>query len=892
MSFDENDVESAIPRRFEKIAARFPDRIAVTHLGKSLTYAVLDRLAHEAACRIADRIPDDGKPIALCLHQGASQVIATLAVLKAGRSYLPLDPAIPEARNQQMLERSGAVWVLTNDLALKTAEQLTGSDRHMLNLDTCATSEPTKLPDREIQPADIACILYTSGSTGHPKGVMHSHRTLLHNALRHHDAFGITPDDRQTLLYTPSVYGGQRDMYNALLNGASLNIYDLKAEGIQGLADWLEASGISIYCSVATVFRQFCKTLDASRSFPHLRLVKLGGEATHRTDVDGFRKYFPVTCQMHCGFGSTETGLARNFFVSGETQFTGESVPLGYPIANMEVLLLDEDGHEVAQNQMGEIVIRSPYVALGYWREPEQTARAFANDLEDGNKRVYRTGDLGIIREDGCLVHLGRRDQQVKIKGYRIEPAEIEQALLRGGRISETVVTSCKDQLGNEELAAYVVGVHHPLLLRSLRAELASRLPGYMVPAHFIRLDALPRLPNGKVDRQALPDPGRANVSDELEYIPPTSAVELHLAAIWSEILGGDQVGRSDNFFAIGGESLNALVMLAAVERRFQVNVPVSSLMLDPTIGALARIIESTNAEQASAVVVPLRLSGSKRPLFCVHGVYGGCFFYRKLVERLNHDQPFYALQPPSLNGRRFENDSIEAVAERYILEIRAVQPRGPYRLGGFSFGGKIAFEMARQLSEGNEAVELLLIFDSHPPSHRGRGQSNVRNAAPGHSVLEEQDGSAAIEQHERLIGDVGPRLYLLRRRLQAGWLNLKTRLTHERLRFGSTLDAEGRPQYIAWNHHRVDNRYFPKPYDRDIVLLHTRSRQSTILDGWQACTTGTVHTYSIPGEHKQIFDPPGIGPLAATISRILEDIDSDPLKNGASLPQLSVGSA
>jgi amino acid adenylation domain-containing protein len=711
-------LDQSIVGCFEMHAVSHPGRLAIGSDSGELTYGELNALANSRARALRQVEVRPEEPVATLLEQGSAFIAAMLGVLKAGGCCVPLDPGNPPGRNLQMLHESGARVLVTNAGHLGLAETLAAGCIEVLNVD-CITPDGDFIPDATVGPDSLACILFTSGSTGKPKGVMHDHRTLVHNAMRHREAFRITPSDRQTLLYTCSVYGGIRDIFNALLSGASLHTFNVKKRGVEPLAEWLLRSRITIYCSVTTVFRQLAATLTSREQFPDLRLIKLGGEASHRSDVELFRAHFPSTCLLHCGLGSTETGVVRHFFVDRHTRLEGDAVPLGYPIADIEVLLLDEQGTPVAQGEIGEIVVRSQFISRGYWQRPDLNERIFGSGPHDPRVRTYRTGDLGVLRADGCLEHRGRKDGQVKIRGNRVEIAEIETALRSLAGVAHAVVVVRRDQREENYLAAYVVARGGRLSISELRRGIAERLPEHAVPATFVELDSMPQTPNGKIDRQGLPAPDTTRPELEQTYVAPRSALEERLAALWSNLLGIERVGVQDDFFELGGNSLMAVRLMSKIRADHGMMLPLAVLFQARTIAALADVIARGHELSSWSPLVPIRPQGRRTPLFCVHPGGGNVLGYQEFIAQLHPDQPVYGIQAYGVVEGQTPHTSVHQMALRYIQAMREVQPSGPYYLGGESFGGLVAYEMACQLLQGGERVAFLFVGDVWPKTIR-----------------------------------------------------------------------------------------------------------------------------------------------------------------------------
>ncbi|MFC1714055.1 AMP-binding protein [Candidatus Poribacteria bacterium] len=365
------------------------------------------------------------------------------------------------------------------------------------------------------------------------------------------------------------------------------------------MADWLIHEEITIYYSVPTTFRHFIDTLTGAEEFPRLRIVSLGGEPVYRRDLELYKEHFSPDCLFLNGMGTTETGSFRRYFADKNTRIGDSNVPIGYPVAGREVLLLDENGEKLGFNQTGEIAVKGRYLSLGYWKKPDLTQARFLPDPEGGDERIYLTGDLGIMQPDGCLTHLGRKDFQVKIGGHRVEIAEIEMALLSLDVIRDAVVAQ-EISHGDQRLVAYLVPVIGLApTVSELRRSLAEMLPDYMIPSAFMMLDALPLTPTGKVDRLSLPLPGKARPDLENPFAAPRTPIAETLAGIWSQVLELDQVGIHDDFFELGGNSLLATQIISRVLNTFQVKILLRSLLQSPTVTDMAAAIAQSQAEKA-----------------------------------------------------------------------------------------------------------------------------------------------------------------------------------------------------------------------------------------------------------------------------------------------------
>ena len=590
IEFSEDEIEQSIPQRFGKIVRQFPDRTAVESRRHRFTYRDLNRVANQTAHAVLSACCNENPSVAVLMEHDASVIGAIMGALKAGKFYVPLDPSLPHARSQFILDDAEAEFIITNTKHLSLARSLVKSPRQLVNIDEIEDRLDTDPPARA-RPDDLCWVIYTSGSTGKPKGVMQTHRNVLHFMMNYTNSLHICAEDRLTLLYSFSVNGGAQDIFAALFNGAAVCPYDLKAEGFAGLGQWLIDERITIYHSVPTVFRQFTESLTSHEDFQDIRIVRLGGEPAYRRDINMFKKHFPNDCILVNRLGSSETGSLRMFFLDKETEVLGNLLPVGYAVADNDVMLLDDSGAQVAGGE-GEIAVRTRYVSPGYWNRPDLTADSFFDDPSDPKAKIYRTGDLGRMLPDGCLLHLGRKDFFIKIRGYQVEVEEIELALLEFPGIKEAVVTALNDNSGDERLVAYIVPKAAPgPNVSEMRRFLAKKLPDYMIPTTFIALDAVPLTDTLKVDRKALPKPKGLRPEIAASYAPPRNSVEEALVKIWAEVLELDQVGIHDNFFDLGGHSLAATRIISRVVKTFSLDLSVKALFDSPTVAEMTDVL-------------------------------------------------------------------------------------------------------------------------------------------------------------------------------------------------------------------------------------------------------------------------------------------------------------
>lgn len=609
VEFSKKDVERSIPQRFEQQVAKYPDRVAVKSGNHALTYDELNKASNRVTHAIVAQRKEGDEPIALLFEQGTQVIAAILGVLKAGKIYAPLDPSHPPARLTCMLEDSQATLVVTNNKNFSLAHQITQDKTKLINIDELDSKISNEDLSLDISADALAYILYTSGSTGQPKGVVQNHRNVLHDCMSYTNNLHICAADRVALLASVCVGASVHYLFGALLNGAGLYPLDIREERLTYLAPWLIQERITFFQLSANVFRYFLGTLTGAEDFSDLRLIALGSAQVTRKDVELYKKHFSANCILLNRLSTTESRTIRWHFIDKQTPIHGDTLPVGYAVEDKEVLLLDEAGAEVGANEIGEIAVRSRYLTPGYWRRPELTQAKFLPDPEGSDKRIYLTGDLGRMMPDGCLEHLGRNDFRVKIRGYTVEVAEIERALLEHANVRETAVVAMEDNRGDKRLVAYLAANHQPApSISELRRVLMEKLPFFMVPSEFVLCDALPLTASGKVDRRALPEPVWNRTQLNSPFVAPRTPVEEMVAAIWIEVLGLERAGVKDNFFDLGGHSLLATRILSAVQDLFQVQLELRELFDNPTIEELALTTTENLARNAGHLQSHARL--------------------------------------------------------------------------------------------------------------------------------------------------------------------------------------------------------------------------------------------------------------------------------------------
>jgi amino acid adenylation domain-containing protein len=716
--FSKAEIEQSIPERFAAQVLRHGSRIAVKGDTQSYTYVTLDAERTRIANAIIGLRDGRSEPVILLLQQDAPLLAAILGALSAGKIYVPLDANTAPDLLEQMIDDCDAPLILADASTVEKANELADTKRTVLDISRIDADSPGHRDPFSLNLSSglPAYIYYTSGSTGTPKGVVDSHRNVLHNVMRYTNNLKITPKDRLSLVQSSSFSGAVSNVFCALLNGASVYPFDLRRHGGKELAEWLIREQLTIFHSVPAIFERL---VGAKHKLPSLRIVRLEGDQSTRRHVDLFQQNFNDGCRLVNGFGTTETGIIRQYFIDKSTPFSSEAVPIGYPIEDMEVVLLDDNGQPA---DTGEIVVRSRYLAMGYWNQQGLTDAAFVADPAGGDERVYRTGDLGSLATDGCLTYRGRKHFDFKVWGRRVDVHAIEIALRSIEGIEDAVLGVPEDSPGAQQLVAYTINSGPPPTVGFLRRVLTNRFPNQPIPSRFVTIDHLPTDANGKVDRRALPAPDNERPSLDEPFVAPGMARERTIAACFSEVLGISKIGINDNFLDLGGDSIQAVELALLMEEQLATRIP-SEMFWDKF--TVAQFAAHLGGEHVLPNLITLRPEGTRPPLFLLHSHSGLVLEYRNLTAGLTEDRPVIAVQFNGEPERYVAFAQLPDLATHYVLGIQRVQPTGPYLLCGQCFGGLIAFEVAQQLRAKGEAVELLALIDTFCPTGTFDGLSH-----------------------------------------------------------------------------------------------------------------------------------------------------------------------
>ena len=707
--------DATIAEVFSARAAETPHAVAVSFDGETLGYARLDRWANRLAHRLRALGVGLGGRVSVCMERSPEMVVAYLAVLKAGAAYVPLDPRDPSERLRRQMDALGVGLALS---LARHQDVLPGRPLEAIFLDDVLDleREPDTAPAPMAGPLDPAYVMFTSGSTGAPKGVEVPHRAVL-RLVRGADYVRLGPEETLLGLAPAAFDAATFEVWGALLNGGRLALAPPGPLAPAELADVVAREGVTTLWLTAGLFHRVVD--DRPELLRSLRQLLAGGDVLSPDHVRRALRALPPGAVLVNGYGPTE----GTTFTTAHRMHPGEhvegAVPIGRPIANTRVYILDRNGGQVPIGAVGELHVGGDGVALGYAGDPDLTAKRFLPDpFAEGGARMYRSGDRARWRLDGTVEFLGRADRQLKVRGFRIEPREVEEALRSHPAVADVFVTGYERPGRDRALAAYVVPAAGARASDAeLRAHAARALPAYAVPTGWCRLERLPLGTSGKVDAAALPAPeSGARRAFEARGRRRLDPLERRLTEIWERALDVDGIDPDDDFFAIGGHSLLAIEVFDAIERSLGQRLPLAMIFEAPTVRLLAAALREEAAPEIPGSLVTLTSTGDRPPLFFVAAGDGNSVGFGALARRLGPDQPFFALQPRGINGGALLHTTVEGMARHYLRAIRRVRPKGPYLLGGRCLGAVVAYEMARQLVARGEDVPLLVVLDSGGP--------------------------------------------------------------------------------------------------------------------------------------------------------------------------------
>ena len=866
----EKPINTTIQQLFTDSVRRFSKHPALFFEGQSLSYSQLDKRSNQLAHLLIEEGVVPGDHVGIALQRSLELVVAVIAILKTGAAYVPLDLSFPEDRLATIIENADIRCLLTyrgNEhkypdkvLSLYTEELIPRLE-----------SLPNIAPGVEVSGDQTVYILHTSGSTGQPKGVCLGQEALTNLLLwqREHSAAN---QQTRTLQFAPVTFDVSfQEIFATLTTGGCLYLIpEALRLDIDSLLEYLDHNQVNrIFLPFVALNAIAEQAYETDRYPGYLTEVMTAGEQLKITPqlIELF-KHLPNSSLFN-QYGPTESHVVTQFKLEGNPE-TWPSLPsIGKPISNTRAIILSDRLKEVPNGAVGELCISGKCLSSGYLNLDALTGEKFVwwTGPDEVPIRVYRTGDLARRLPDGNIEYLGRNDHQVKIRGYRIELGEIEVVLNQHEDIKQTAVTMQVDNRGQQRLVAYVVLNGQPLDINQPRASwkhfLQLSLPEYMIPHEFVILESLPLTSSGKVARNALPKVTIFSEHHSDSYVAPTNQTEQLIAKIWVDVLGVNRVGIHDNFFELGGHSLIAVKVMLAIEKATGKRMPLSALFENATVAKLAMLIQAGEEKIKWDALVPIQTEGSKPPIYLVHGGGLNVLIFQSMAKYIDNDQPVYALQALGLNGHGKLFETIEEIAAKYLEEVTDNNPTGPYLLAGYSLGGKIAYEMAKQLLAKGKEVALLGIFDTvatQPPctAHTWtrlteKIMRQFRKIPFWIRTFRESPSEAIA--YQRLI--IGERLKEI--------IHGKDYDGIESFSF----NPEVLKTYIkAYNNYQIE------PIDLKIDLFRVKKRLYYLDDlvylGWGKFAKQGVDVHEVPGDHKTFILPPNDKILASVLQRCL----------------------
>ncbi|WP_217493446.1 amino acid adenylation domain-containing protein [Micromonospora tulbaghiae] len=836
-------------------AARTPDAVAVRHAGADLTYAQLDRRANQLARHLIDLGAGPDRLVGICAQRSTELVVALLATLKAGAAYVPLDPDHPRERLRYLIDDTDVPVVLTQH---HLTDRLPDTTTH-LALDTdwpTVATHPDTPPETTVTPDNLAYVIYTSGSTGKPKGVMVEHRAIDNRLRWMQHTYPLHAHDA-VLQKTPYTFDvSVWEFFWPLMVGARLVL--ARPEGHRDnayLTHTITSENITTVHFVPAMLRHFLNHLDTTTAPTTLTRVFCSGEALTADLRDRF--FTHLDAELHNLYGPTEAAVDVTYWQC-HPHHTDPTIPIGRPIANTQCHVLDPHHQPTPIGIPGELHLAGTCLARGYHHRDDLTHHTFITHPTTG-QRLYRTGDIATWNPDGTLEYLGRNDHQVKINGQRIELGEIENTLTTHPHITHAIAgTHQPDPHTTPHLIAWITTDHpHPdQLTTDLRTWLTDHLPLHLIPATITPITHLPLTTSGKIDRKQLPLPTHTPTHHR-----PHTPTEHTLATIWTTLTNNPNPQPHDNFFTTGGNSLHAIQLITHIHNHFHITLPLRTLYTHPTLTTMATTIDTVRAGGAdratASSLVPLRAEGSRTPLHLVHPVGGSVVPYLPLVALLPTDLPVWGFEAAGLHDGEPCTDLPE-MAARYVAELRRRQPHGPYRLGGWSFGGMVAYEMARRLTRDGERVELLLLMDTSSPAGDGPLPDDTDLLIDfAEDVAALQDADVPALDRDRLA-ELPPE-----ERTAAVLAALRER----GLVPAEAVDEMARRSAVFRANALAFRRYRPAPYDGVVSLLTAEGSGDHHARRWIEANLARVEHRRVPGTHYSMLREPHLTGVASTIA-------------------------
>lgn len=853
---------------FEEQAEKTPDKIAAELDNKTLTYRELNEKSNQVAKYLMRLGVGPDVMVGICIERSFEMLTGLLGILKAGGAYVPLDSSFPLERLAFMIEDTNAPVLLTKE---NFADKFPKSKARVVLMDKDEKEilkESKNNPGQNVSPSNLAYVIYTSGSTGKPKGVLMKHEALT-NLLHWQIAGQEFESGLRVLQFTTLSFDVSfQEIFSTWYSGGTLVM--MKEEDRKDLSKVLK---IIKDKKVQRIFLPFIALQEIAEVFSssnekslELKEVMTAGEQLQNTPaiINLFNSLnnFVFTNQ----YGPAEAHVVTSFKLSGDTKDWMKLPPIGKPIFNTQMYVLDTSLKPVPEGVTGDLYIGGKGLVRGYHNRDELTKEKFIDNPffvinKNFSKKIYKTGDIARYLRDGNLEYIGRSDNQIKMRGFRIELGEIETILGEYPGMKNVAVIAKEFNPGDKRLVAYIVSneANSPKA-GELRKYLKEKLPEYMIPTDFKILKEMPLTPTGKVNHLALPAPESIRINESSNYAEPKETLELQLVKIWEKVLGVKPIGIKDNFFELGGHSLLALRVFGYTEKLTGRKLALSTLFNSPTIEQLASILKDEGWTPPWKSLVAVKPGGSKLPFFCVPPGAGTALHFQDMVKYIPNDQPFYVLESVGLDGKEKPHDNIEEMAAHYIKEIQSLQPDGPYLLGGRCFGGRVVFEMAQQLTKLGQKAALVAIFDTWPP---------FVEPPPTH-IPQERDFKHFVTRsvHHFKKGELGKVAW---KYSSNKFLKLKWKIQNK-LEWVFSDERKRLFKKIMLLHFNAQDKYIAKKYPGKITLIECATFKAEYREGWKNLAEGGFETYVVPDtNHKTIVKEPKLKFFAEKLNYVLE---------------------
>jgi acyl-coenzyme A synthetase/AMP-(fatty) acid ligase/thioesterase domain-containing protein/acyl carrier protein len=849
----------------KKAAGVFGDKKLIVTRDGAVSFEQVDRFSNSVYLTLKELNPETKLGVGLFLNDPREIVPCMMGVLKTNHYFIPLDVLYPASTILDMIELSGIQIILTNNEFIDQVSLIIPRNILVINIDDIHRDKtPSESLSFTFNPEDRVQILFTSGSTGKQKGAIEDYRFLMRSIALKLAHYEYDPDERILQTSTFSFGGPHSVAFTALLTGVTLCYHPIKYLGIASLPNWIREQKITLYSSTPTVFRSFMQIIADDETFPSVTAISFGGEKRFYEDIVQGKKHFPNLKKIRLGYNATETqGIAVKVYPA-DFPFSKDFIPSGIPYNDINIIIRDEHGNPQPVGAEGEIIVHGNSLAQGYLNSPELTKERFSPDSTNSEWQYFKTGDLGKLLPDGQLVHLGRLDNMVKIKGIRVELNSIDQNIRSYPGISQAFTKAITDSYNRKRLVSYFMpekGVKIPV--SDMRKHLITKMPMHHIPTFLMEMENIPMLANGKVDSNNLPLPTLTRPALTNPYIAPNNATELRIVSIWEELIGVSGIGIADDFFEIGGDSLIGVLILASFEEEYGIDLPASIFLTHSTIQQQASLIASKDDHEKPVEIVKLHPWGKKTPIIFIPGKGGYPTRIQNLAKYLNKENPIYAFQNLKRRNRSGIYNSVESAAKHFGSILQSMNIIGPLILIGESAGGKIAYELSQRIVANGGEMPLLFLLDTYNFEKSIKKELKKGFKLPYYFML--------IKKHLSIIFGSNSDGRMEYFRFYANIIKNKLVRFHNGFRYEKSNfigNIPARLSRIEKQSKLIDFKYQVRPYPGTVILIKaTRGKSGDqISNGWDQVELGELILHKLDCYHGSILFEPAVSELAKII--------------------------